>query len=487
MTLELRDAEAAGRWTAAGLCLIRVGSAGATEVASVTRQMLVAVSEAGSLPPVGMLGDIGKLVGGASLDFSAPLPATQPEISRAVRAYEDQFLGRLAQDPRIEAIADAIAKLPKPMRDDAVALLLARILQRIAFEGAVSMSPGIARRVTETPVEELLEAGYAALREAGDIQTLLVGGYDGLVHRARRTGALLAEADVFVLENLTVLSSLTQRLAIEHIVEVADELMRRLPKRMKPKAARRGGRTPTNIEDEDRYPIGGFSSISTYGSLENLVTSELIYMDETPDEIDLFDMRYVEGELLYYTRDESVFIRGRRVVTFVFEPELIRARFKDQGMRWQRLVVAMGLLSASVQKLSGWLAEEGLFFRVAFVRSHGEAPLEAEQGLCRLLLREWIEKEMAEVVEIDGLEDVIGRTQEDARTAQADLVMFTMNTRSLDGLDPRVRAALINLGEPSPALWWTDHSPSNLTTDADPWSAWTAVSRELLQSIIDGR
>jgi hypothetical protein len=298
---------------------------------------------------------------------------------------------------------------------------------------------------------------------------------------------LLAEADVFVLENLTVLSSLTQRLAIEQIVEVSEELIQNLPRRMKPKFSKRAGRTPTNIEDEDRYPIGGFSSIATFGSLENLVTSELIYMDENSDDVDLFDMRYVEGELLYYTRDESVFIRSRRVVTFVFEPELVRARFKDQGMRWQRLVAAMGLLSAVVQKLSAWLAEEGLFFRVLFVQSNRDDPLEAERGLCRLLLREWIEKEMAEVVEIDSTEAAVARAEEDARTAQADLVLFTMQTRPLEGLDKRVRAAFVNLDEPSPVLWWNDRPAGSITTDAEPWSAWIAVSLELLQSIIDGR
>jgi hypothetical protein len=467
--LEIRDADAAGRWMAAGMCLIRVGAPAAQDVHAVTRQMLVAVSESGALPPVGVLGDIGKLASGASLDFSSPLPATQPDVAKAVRAYEDQFLGRLAQDPKIEAIADAIARLPKSMRDDAVALLVSRILHRIAFEGAVSMSPGVARRVTEAPVEELLELGYAALRESSDVQALLAEGYQSLVARARRTGALLAEADVFVLENLTVLSSLTQRLAIEQIVEVSEELIQKLPRRMKPKFSKRAGRTPTNIEDEDRYPIGGFSSIATFGSLENLVTSELIYMDEKSDDVDLFDMRYVEGELLYYTRDESVFIRSRRVVTFVFEPELVRARFKDQDMRWQRLVAAMGLMSAMVKQLSLWLSEEALFFRVAFVLGDRDDPLEPERGLCRLLLGEWIEKEMAEVIEVDSIDVLLSRAEADARSAQADLILFTMTPRPFEDLDSRVRATCLDLSEPT------------------AWSGWIANTLELLQSIIDGR
>jgi hypothetical protein len=499
LSRELRDTAAASRWMAAGVCLMRLGPPGPGDVSAVARQLLAAVSESSALPPVGVIGDVGKLIGGAALDFSAPLPSTLPEVAASVRSYEDQFLGRLAQDPKIDAIADAVAKLPKGIRDDAVALLVARVLARIGFQDSVSMSPGIARRVIEVPSDEILEAGYAALREASDVLKVLAAGYAGLVHRARRTGALLFEADVFVLENLTVLSSLTQRLAIEQIVEVSEELMKRLPKRMKPRANRAAGRTPTNIEDEDRYPIGGFSSISTAGSIENLVTSELIYMDddEGPAEadrtgprslgVDLFDMRYVEGELLYYTRDESVFIRSRRVVTFVFEPELARARFKDVGMQWQRLVVAMGLLSASVQKLAAWLSEEGLSFRVAFVRSNGEAPLAPEMGLCQILLREWIDKEMATVVEVDGRNAILDQVEIDAKTAQADVVDLTMAMRPPEDLDPRVRLALVNVAEPSPVLWWTDHPASSLTTDAEPWPAWNAVVADLLQSIIDGK
>lgn len=486
-TLELRDAEAATRWMAAGVCLMRLGAPGPSEVSAVTRRLLSAVSESGALPPIGVLGDVGKLVFGASLDFSAPLPATQPEVSAAVRAYEDQFLGRLAQDPRIEAVSDAIARLPKSMRDDAVALLVARLLDRIGFSHAVSMSPGVARRVTQAPIEDLLESGYATLREAGRVPRVLAEGYTGLVQRARRTGALLQESDIFVLENLTVLSSLTQRMAIEQVVEVADALMSHLPKRMKPKSARQAGRTPTNIEDEDRYPIGGFAAIANSGSMENLVTSELVYMDEGEGEVDLFDMRYVEGELLYYTRDESVFIRNRRAVTFVMEQELVRARFKDQGLAWQRLVMAMGLLSASVQKLSAWLSEEGLFFRVVFVGSPDGGPLEAEMGLCRLLLGEWIDKQMADVVEVEDRRQALAMAEEDARLAQADVVDFTMERPVDEDLDPRVRLATISLVDPSPSLAWSDHAPGAVTTDAEPWAAWLAVSAGLLQSIIDGR
>lgn len=52
------------------------------------------------------------------------------------------------------------------------------------------------------------------------------------------------------------------------------------------------------------YPVGGISELSNRGSLENLLRSELVY-SELDEEINLFEVRYVEGELLYYQRDSN--------------------------------------------------------------------------------------------------------------------------------------------------------------------------------------
>ncbi|MFP2927326.1 hypothetical protein ACLESO_19440 [Pyxidicoccus sp. 3LG] len=176
-------------------------------------------------------------------------------------------------------------------------------------------------------------------------------------------------------------------MALEQAVEAAEALSRTLPPKLRARPV--SGPTPTTLEDEAAFPQGGFASVSNVGSLENLVTSELVYMEDEPD-LDLFDVRYVEGELLYYTRDESVAVRRRRVITFVLLPGLADARVKDAGLRWQRAVVALGLVLCLVRRLSKWLGHEDLRFRVVFPQDGtGTAPLEAERGLCELLLREW--------------------------------------------------------------------------------------------------
>ena len=57
-------------------------------------------------------------------------------------------------------------------------------------------------------------------------------------------------------------------------------------------------------QESGQYPVGGISEISNRGSVENLLRSELLYT-EVDEEVDLFEVRYLERELLYYQRDSN--------------------------------------------------------------------------------------------------------------------------------------------------------------------------------------
>jgi hypothetical protein len=358
------------------------------------------ISDAPALPPVGVIADVGALLEGGKLDLADAMQVSDPRLRHAVRAYEDGLLGRLAGDPRFEAASDALARLPDDCRAEGVAVLVEQLLSHILYPEATALSPAVARRVLSRPPPELLQLGLQGLRAGAEVlQEALAPGYEQLVHRARHTDVLLTDKDVFTLENLTVLRSLTQRVAVHQIVDAAEVLERALPRRLRPRTGRRGG-TPTKIEDESAYPTGGFASITNSGSLENIVCSELVYMEDAEDaEFDLFDVRFAEGELLYYTRDESVFLRNQRWITFLLHPDLVRARFKDAELPWQRLVLIFGLVLCVMRRLHDWLNEEALLFRFVFLEREGGTPnrLAEEQELCQLLLREWIDKGTVEV------------------------------------------------------------------------------------------
>ena len=103
------------------------------------------------------------------------------------------------------------------------------------------------------------------------------------------------------------------------------------------------------IDDEhaaDVFPAGGFDGMSTRGTFENLVRSEVAYVGVGADDTagsgagapDLFDVRFVEGELLYYTRDESPLLERRRQLCVVIE-EAPRLRHKLAELPTQTLVL----------------------------------------------------------------------------------------------------------------------------------------------------
>lgn len=470
MSVELRDRHAAEDWLRAGFCLTRLEPPSAAHVGRAAPWVLAAQEECGALPPVGVIADLGRLLTGGSRDAAnTAIHVPDGRLRSMVRLYEDQVLGRLASDSNLEAACDAIARLPAEARPQAIAVAVSALLDRMKFGQGVSVSPGITRALVKSPSAEMMQAGYDRLGIAGELAETLADGYEALVRAARHAPSLIAEADVFALENLTVLKTLTQRLSVQQVAEAAEELGKGLPRRMKKKAA--GSRAPTNLEDDDQYPIGGFSSISTAGSIENLVSSELIYMEEQADsksdDVDLFDMRYVEGELLYYTRDESVFVRNHRVITFAFDPGLVRARFKDPDVKWQRLVAAQGLVLCLVRRITDWLSDEGLFFRVVFVRDErGTHPLAQERSLAEILLREWIDKGIAEVGEAANLGEVARRCEAGARRAQSDLILFSAGGVTLPEPDPRVPLHQVDL-----------HA-------ARDWADWSDLVRLLAQSVV---
>ncbi len=499
MSTELTSPGDTERWLCAGLCLTRQEHVTPDAVAASVPWLLALLAESPALPPVAFVMDLGRLVAGVPLAPSAAVPDTLPRLRAAVRAYDDHVLGRLAAEPHLEAVSSALARLPETLRPRGIAFLVARVLTRMGFTSGSTVSPALARRILERPPAELLQTGYTALRESGTRAALerLAEGYEALASAARRAQALLGDAESFTLENLEHLQGKAQRMALEQAVEAAEALSQSLPPKLRARPVSLAP-LPMSLEDEAAFPQGGFSSVSNVGNLENLVTSELVYMEDEPN-LDLFDVRYVEGELLYYTRDESITVRRRRVITFVLPPGLVDARVKDAGVRWQRVVVALGLLLCLVRRLSLWLGSEELHFRAVFLRADdGAAPLEAERGLCELLLREWRARGTAEVITAATLEEVLADAEERTKRARVDVVILDAS-RQVEPLShspgPRVGLHVLDLGAPSPSvralrdrrevLDSRKSEPSEGGPRAgEPWEAWLGVTLELAQGLL---
>jgi hypothetical protein len=137
--------------------------------------------------------------------------------------------------------------------------------------------------------------------------------------RKHISACLLALEDVFELEHGTALAEFGQRLALRQVVRVAGQFEVLLP-RKPPRPSKRSLAVPTHILDEDTYPVGCFTSISTRGSIESLLHSELADM-ETDKELqpDLFDIKFQRSELLTILATKTnFFVADGRFRSFCF-------------------------------------------------------------------------------------------------------------------------------------------------------------------------
>jgi hypothetical protein len=233
---------------------------------------------------------------------------------------------------------------------------------------------------------------------------------------------------------------------------------------------------PTRVTDEDQYPVGGYSSISTRGSIESLLHSQLAYME--PQGPDLFDLKFVRDELFYYSRDENQFLRRRRAFVFALYPDLVAARFKDADLPTQRIVLALSAVLTLVRRLTDWLSSDALRFEVLFVRSGGDKPLADEAELLQLLLREPIERGAAEVRWVDGPAAVERLLLETARHSQVHCLTVSADPVRLD--PEGVVVSRLTVDGPRPTL--TDGAGRDAEFDAeDAFDHWAAAVVRVLE------
>lgn len=248
-----------------------------------------------------------------------------------------------------EAVVFALESLLGPLdapRDDGLVLQPARFPQlpwgRLGREVAEAEALSVYREARDR-----LEAWATA--EAGAESDLLGREIDRFAARAGMRGAraLLGEVEMFELKHIDKLDTRERRLAARQL--------RRAELLLGEVDLSAIGRPPevaevdTELEDEGTYPSGGLGGLSTRGSWENLVRSELVYMGEK-GEVDLFAIRMAENELLFYTRDGGTLRRRRRRVHLVLErDDDLGVKFPEHPLPVDRLLE--GLLASLIRDL----------------------------------------------------------------------------------------------------------------------------------------
>ncbi len=438
-----------------------------------------AFNERPLLPAPTLVLDLTALLSGERLMPIAPL-SNEP-VRDAVRAYEDHVLARLTSDRRWTRLVEGVNAAPRELRASAIGMTVVQVLTRLGITGGTGISQFIVRRFGTRTAGDVLALGRASLYEP-QVSARLIDGLLLTAKAARRTRELLSDAEVFLVENIAALKGLGPRVALAQLAQVAQTIEERMPSRLRGTVFE-DGEAPTAIEEDSAYPVGGFSSISTAGNLENLVTSELMYMDVgNAPRPDLFDIRFVEGELLYYARDESVAVRRKRALVLVFDASLIRARVLDGGEKYQRLVWLLGSVTALIRKLSSWLDTEALTFELIFTGTNGEQPLAEEAAIVSLLLREFRERGQLEAHFAGSAASAVKKARETHRSRGRVMLFVTTLPPGLAG--DSQPDALVDVGALRPVIHWLDAQPAVAESPKDSAGAWEHATKALLDGLL---
>ncbi len=391
---EIRDSQQARLHLLHGLLLARAAPLTTERVQRALRWSKEMAGQGWPLPPLGFIADIGELVVSLRVGCDSTQLPSVPGLDHTVTLrYEDYVLGKLAADPTFQRGADAILKYVDRDRDRAIAFLVNQLCRRGRVPGT-QLSPGVIETLLKQAGADVLQEAWSSVEQkvitdgAVGISAELVTQIEKMITAIRNAGSALGPEDLFELESGTVLVEFGQRVALRQLLQTVEQFEQSIP-HQRPRNSRRRYSVSTRLQQEDEYPIGGFSSISNRGTIESLVRSELAYMDPS-DRPDLFDIKYARNELLYYSRDENQFLRRRLAFAFVLDADLIAARFKDPQLPVQRMILLLASLVVAVRQLTRWLSGDSLRFVFLWVDVTGESPLMQEQQLIETVLHEAI-------------------------------------------------------------------------------------------------
>jgi hypothetical protein len=476
-TAQRLEGDVAHDFVAACLAVARPGAASSTWFEAAVESLEWAWGEAPALWAPSLAIDLLLLASGEKLSAGLwPLP---PAVHDAVRRYEDSVLARLVSDPRWARLSESVVATPAALRPTLAGVVATQLLSRLGVHGGVSVSPAAVRRFRKLAGGEVIEQGRAALRRV-EVADPICTGLTELAKEARNTRLLLSDAELLVAENVEALKGLGPRVALAQLALVSQALESQLPVRMRGRID--VGDAPTALEEASAFPVGGFSSVTTTGAIENLVSSELMYLDGSEARRpDLFDVRFVEGELLYYARDESVAVRRKSHLAFVLDPSLRAARLKAAGESYQQVVLALGTIAATLRRLATWFDSQALTFELIAPGTE-ETRLDDEARVLALALKGYQQKGQL----------TLGTAATSARAVEAVRSRFGRQGRALvyavgwpEGLSAVAPEVIVSVAS-KPELVWHQRPERlpNRSELGEAESVWGALTSQLVHGLL---
>lgn len=386
--------------------------------------------------PLDLVHDLGLLLAlGRGFPFASSRDLAEwPDSERAPRIeHEDRVLGRWILDPTVADAHVALAALTGEQRPRAIAHAVGLALKRAAGAADVAGNPALLRSSWREATAALSSwpARFGAWEEPpvdAEWRAWALQQRAQIV-AALGDGRLFSPEDLWEIAHLAELPSESARLALREL-HAATSAIGGVGPSVALMVRRRAQEVPVDEEDASHYPAGGFDALSTRGRFENLVRSEVAYVDEGRDQmvhLDLFDVRFAQGELLFYTRDESPLLDQRRALTLVFDrPAELRHKHPELDAQTLVLVHAAALrLQADMVQIFG---PNGSETHLRW-RAGGAADREAAEEESRLIA-------LTLAGELAHRRVSLGTVAEWSEAAPRGLVVFAAHHE-----DPRVGAA----------------------------------------------
>ncbi len=342
--------------------------------------------------PLDLVHDLGHLlIAGRDFAFASDrrLDGWSEEERRWRLEYEDRTLARWALDPTLADAHVAIAGVNVELRSTAVVhaigLALAGVTADVVRGNSALLrteAEGMRAAIAELPEED---EEWREIVDPAWLEWVLSARRVVLTSLVRPR--LWSEEDLWEIAHLDRLPSESARLALREI--------HRATLRIGPvdattslRVKRRAKEVPIDEEMADQYPAGGFEALSNRGRFENLVRSEIAYVGEAGagSGVDLFDVRFAQGELLFYTRDESPMLDARTDVTVVIDRPS-ELRHKHAALPAQTLVMVEGLALRLQADLVAMLGPSASRMSLEWLaRPEDRSVIEEEQALLEMTL-----------------------------------------------------------------------------------------------------
>jgi hypothetical protein len=304
-------------------------------------------------PPIGVIHLLAILLEDRLIPPEEPL---LPIFIDTYRRCVHELLRPLAAQHSTSALQDELALLPASTRYRAMGTAIGQWSARL---GLHALQPR--RALDQYQPVELLAAG-----EKGFLDDEIIGQLNHrwarFLDKCRASTIAFNRSDLLVVRHYSALNTHAKRYSFARANELAQRLGDRVHPLIKPRIRERG-ETSTQLPDPSNYPIGGYSGLTNRGSLENLLSSELVYLDKT-EAVDWFTVRQLNQELLYYTRDEATSVREDRCIALLFPADLGELREYDEEFQCRRGLAALASIISLVESLPRYLGATNLTLRL---------------------------------------------------------------------------------------------------------------------------